>query len=45
MLYAFTGYLWHWRTELTQVPGTGMSVLQYFQKFCVEKYPGVNTRV
>ena len=24
----YPGYLWHWRTELPEVPGTGMNVLQ-----------------
>ena len=23
MLYSYPGYLWHWRTELPEVPGTG----------------------
>ena len=29
------GYLWHWRTELPELPGTGMNVVQNFQKFRV----------
>ena len=35
MLYPYPGYLWHGRTELTEVPGTGMNVLQNLQKFFV----------
>ena len=30
MLYPYPGYLWHERTELTEVPGTGMNVVQNF---------------
>ena len=29
------GYLWHWRTELGEVPGTGMNVVQNLKKFRV----------
>ena len=35
MLYPYPGYLWHERTELTEVPGTGINVLQNIQKFFV----------
>ena len=35
MLYPYPGYLWHGRTELTEVPGTGMNVVQNLQKFRV----------
>ena len=35
MLYPYPGSLWHRRTELPEVPGTGMSVLQKLQKFFV----------
>ena len=35
MIYPYPGYLWHWRTELPEVPGTGMTVAQNFQKFRV----------
>ena len=35
MLYPYPGCLWHWRTELTEVPGTGMKVVQNLQKFRV----------
>ena len=31
MLYQYPGSLWHRRTELPEVPGTGMSVLQKLQ--------------
>ena len=30
-----SGYLWNGRTELTEVPGTGMNVVQNLQKFRV----------
>ena len=44
MLYTYPGYLWHGRTELTEVPGTGMNVLQNLQKIFVRRViPGVNT--
>ena len=33
MIYPYPGYLWHWRTELAEVPGTGMNVVQNLQKF------------
>ena len=33
MLYLYPGYCGTDRTELTEVPGTGMKVLQDFQKF------------
>ena len=33
MLYPYPGSLWHWGTEVPEVPGTGMSVLQKLQKF------------
>ena len=33
MIYPYPGYLWHWRTELPEVPGTGMSVIHNFQEF------------
>ena len=29
MLYPYPGYCGHGRTEITEVPGTGMNVLQY----------------
>ena len=32
--------LWHGRTELTEVSGTGMSVLQNLQKFGCGEYTG-----
>ena len=35
MIYPYPGYLWHWRAELPEVPGTGMNVVQNFQKFRV----------
>ena len=35
MLYPDPGYLWHGHTELTEVPGTGVNVLQNLQKFFV----------
>ena len=35
MLYPYPAYLWHGRTELTEVPGTGMNVVQNLQKFFV----------
>ena len=35
MLYPYPGYLWNGRTELTEVPGTGMNVVQNLQKFRV----------
>ena len=31
--------LWHWRTELTEVPGTDMDVLHSLQKFRVRVIP------
>ena len=34
MIYPYPGYLWHWRAELPEVPGTGINV-QNFQKFRV----------
>ena len=40
MLYPYPGYLWHGRTELTEVPGTRMNV-------CTEltEVPGRHTEV
>ena len=35
MLYPYPGYCGTGRTELTEVSGTGMKVLQIFQKFRV----------
>ena len=35
MLYPYPGYCGAGRTELTEVPGTGMNVLQISQKFRV----------
>ena len=35
IIYPYPGYLWHWRAELKEVPGTGMNVIQNFQKFRV----------
>ena len=35
MLYPYPGYLRHWRTERTEVPGTGVNVLQNLHKFFV----------
>ena len=35
MLYPYPGYLWYERKELTEVPGTGISVVQNLQKFRV----------
>ena len=35
MINPYPGYLWHWRTELPEVPGTGMNVVQNFQEFRV----------
>ena len=29
MLYPYSGYLWHRRTELAEVPGTGMKYRTY----------------
>ena len=43
MLHPYPGFLWHWRTELPEVSGTGMSVLQKLQSFRVRVIPGVNT--
>ena len=34
-LYPYPGYCGHGRTELTEVPGTGMNVVQNLQKFWV----------
>ena len=31
--------LWHWPTEFTEIPGTGMNVLQNLQKFRVRVIP------
>ena len=42
MLYPYLGYCGHRRTE---VPGTGMNVLQNLHKFFVGKYPGKIPRV
>ena len=38
MLYPYPGYLWHGRTELTEVPGTGVNAVQNLQKFRVHGY-------
>ena len=38
MLYPYPGYLWHWRTEPTDVPGAGINVAQNLQKFRVRVY-------
>ena len=35
IIYPYPGYLRHWRTELQEVPGSGMNVLQNLQKFFV----------
>ena len=37
MIYPYPGYLWLWRTELPEVPGTGMNVndIQNSQKIRV----------
>ena len=35
MLYPYPGYCGEGRTELPEVPGTGMNVVQNFQKFRV----------
>ena len=35
MLYPYPRYLWHGRTELTEVPDTGISVVQNVLKFRV----------
>ena len=35
MLYPYPGYCGHGVTELPEVPGTGMKVLQNLQKFFV----------
>ena len=35
MPYPYSGSLWHRRTELPEVPGTGISVLQKLQKLFV----------
>ena len=32
---AYPGCLWHWPTELPEVPGTGMTVVQNFHNFRV----------
>ena len=34
-VYPHPEYLWHWRTEFPDVPGTGMNVLHNLQKFLV----------
>ena len=34
-MYPYPGALWHRRTELPEVPGTGMSVPRKLQKFFV----------
>ena len=39
MLYPYPRYSWHWRTELTEVPGTGINALQNLQKFRVRVIP------
>ena len=39
------GYGYECRTELPEVPGTGMNVLQNLQKVFVEEYPGKIPRV
>ena len=39
MPYPYPGYLRRWRTELTEVPGTGMNVLHNLQKFRVRVKP------
>ena len=36
MIYPYPGYLWHLRTELPEVPGTGMNVYE-----CPKKLPEV----
>ena len=38
--YGSSGYGYESRTELTEIPGTGMNVLQNLQKFFVGYYPG-----
>ena len=40
MLYTYPGYCADGRTELSEVPGTGMSVLQKLQKIFVRYYGG-----
>ena len=35
MMYPYSGYCCRGRTELPEVPGTGMNVVQNFQKFRV----------
>ena len=32
LIYPYPGYLWHSRTDLPEVPGTGMNVLQNFSE-------------
>ena len=43
MLYPYPGYLWHGRTEPTQVPSTGMNVEQNLQKFRVRVWMSYRT--
>ena len=44
LLYPYPGYLWHARTELTEVPGTDMNVVQNPNKLFVRvwMWSGVN---
>ena len=41
VIYPYPGYLWHWRTALPEVPGTGMNVVQNFQNFRVVGRPDI----
>ena len=45
MLYPYPGSSWHWRTELTEVPGTGMNVLTEFTEVLCRAIPGGNTQI
>ena len=41
MLYPYPGYLWHGRTELTEVPGTYM----YERRTELTEFPGTGMNV
>ena len=41
MLHPYPAYFWHWSAKLTEVPDTGMKVIQKLHKFWVRVW--VNT--
>ena len=45
MLYPYPGYLWQGRTELTEVPGTGINVVHNLQKLRVRVWGYYRTRI